>query len=550
MGKKFISQSFLSTLGRHSPISIGKDIGYGELKKIGEALGNNKGNLKTQDFVDAARVVTNHGKLIDLGIKVGTHLVVKAVENGAFSLVNNGISKSPLVSSSSSSPIGKNNVRIYRTKVHLGKKTSRRLRNMRNLPNVDYVEKLLASSMKDYQSHDKRVNLTVTSGFNRKGFAFLAEDTFLSVKDYSLLYSGKNINEIDLENNLEKIKRKKRRTDAYTCSYNTQNKFVFRNLLKYYNLNLKVHLLKIKDPNDDLRGIVAKITNNNAEKSLISTDDRWKIKEEDQYTDPLISDLKNRITLSFETSLSCQLADSKSFKDRVTVVDSWFRQIEPGSIWNFSLKHHLGGGVDLEYLEEMTDKNKEHPSGYVFLLEFLGDPRGRIIRNEDGDSFNGYSPSRIEIEFEHKYSFLYETNEKEEEIPATYGNKKSQEDFDEGTDFEKIFTPDRTSSFNVDTKDIKFDFPSKNKKPKFNLDYNLDILGSAGMHNTTINYIEKEFKAEGTTGDNITEDDIRYVIKNKGLRGVVDTYIGPDTPPPPLEEEIDPEDDEKIINLD
>ena len=57
-----------------------------------------------------------------------------------------------------------------------------RLLKALNTPWIEYDEKILASSLKDYQSDNKMKNLSIRSGFQRKATAFLMEDTYLTVE--------------------------------------------------------------------------------------------------------------------------------------------------------------------------------------------------------------------------------------------------------------------------------------------------------------------------------------------------------------------------------
>ena len=81
-----------------------------------------------------------------------------------------------------------------------------------------------------------------------------------------------------------------------------------------------------------------------------------KILEDEQYTDPN-HDPKNKITSSFEVSLKTQLTDSLIFNEECSIVKSWYKKLEPGSIWEFNLTYHLGKGIHINTLYDYSFKN-------------------------------------------------------------------------------------------------------------------------------------------------------------------------------------------------
>lgn len=128
---------------------------------------------------------------------------------------------------------------------------------------------------------------------------------------------------------------------------------------------------------------------------------------------------------------------------------TWERILSPGSIWEFNMEHHLGKGMHLNQIYDFDVKNKNHPSGYVFVVETIGDRRCRIVRDKDNDFFQGYSPVQVHMEFSLKVGLLYEMKNGQEEF-LFYRKKRTEEDFEEGSEYDQIFTPDRESRFHVD----------------------------------------------------------------------------------------------------
>ena len=146
------------------------------------------------------------------------------------------------------------------------------------------------------------------------------------------------------------------------------------------------------------------------------------------------------------------------------------------------MQHHLGKGIYLNYLVDLSLINEEHPSGYIFVLEQFGDRRGKIKRIKDNEIFTGYSPSRIQFEFSHKWAYL-----------------------------------SQHSSNNL------------NKKCEYSLQYDRAILNSPdeNLEGT----LENLFKSFGYDPDTITEEDLK-MSQNIGKYDEDETYEGTGREPP------------------
>lgn len=323
--------------------------------------------------------------------------------------------------------------------------------------------KTLSSSEKDYQNHEKRKHLVLRNGFERKNVTFFMEDTFMSIKDFLMFYKKKRLEKyLSTENGV---------VDVYGSCFKIKNKFKFSNETNPYNAKLILHLVKIKNPYLSVRGLIEKISNNkknnketnnslkvefeklkesamnqtnieetlnstviNQIENLINSIKRYenkkgfgKILEDEQYSDPS-NDPLNKITTSFEISLKTQLTDSTIFNEEAEIVKTWYKSLGPGSIWEFNLTHHLGKGIHLNHLYDCSFKNKEHPAGYIFVLEQFGDRRGKLRKVETNDIYLGYSPTKITFEFEHKFGYLNEEKFGGDIQTAVYRIKKREED--------------------------------------------------------------------------------------------------------------------------
>ena len=199
--------------------------------------------------------------LINIGVRSLTGVALKRVANGIGSLSNAKEETSPLMTHSIRTPMSKNQSYIEYTKAHVGHETSSRLKKMRSsVPNLDYDEKIFASSAKDYIQHDKRKNLMIKGGFNEKTFTFLMEDTYLRVKDYLNLYNQNT-------EMVKTLKNRKTKTDLYGCVYRTTNVIKIINKMDHYDTNIRIHLVKLKDQSKSVRDLIKDITNNSSNKA-------------------------------------------------------------------------------------------------------------------------------------------------------------------------------------------------------------------------------------------------------------------------------------------
>jgi len=320
------------------------------------------------------------------------------------------------------------------------------------------------------------------------------------------------------------------------------------NKMELHNVAINLHLCKMTDIHDDVRHLILETTNNKysgtidklkkelfktivgatedlkgsvrgkgklKEDSLEFNEGKLKdylmrnsvrggsIPEDDQYTDPIVDDKKNRIQIQFETSLKTKLTDSVHFRDRAKIVKTFRKVLTPSSSWDFTLETHFGKGIHLNYLNDIKQLNKDFPIDYFIVLEIVGDNRGVILRKKDKDTFLGYSPTNVQFEFDIKICYMNDSRH-EEEKPCYYRRAKGDDDFKEGGVFAEIFCPDSEDVFNVsyDNIQLREDINAKNKE--FKLEYNANILGS--NENSVLQSIKNDFENNGLNSDNVTED--------------------------------------------
>jgi len=420
---------------------VSKTAGQQGKKALDQAFENNfNAQSRLRTALNAVRIV---------GATAST--VSGIIENSKSSPTNADLKSLPYLSDSKVESLGRNEAIYYKNSVSVGKPTSRRIKTLSTGPSIEKITKTTSSTSKDYQSHKKRKNLALRSGFNEKGYTFLLEDTYFSVQDYYDLFKINERFSGELkENRRDGVK------DIYGAVYETHNQFKIKNRLSNFSSHIAIHLVKIHDIRANVRSLLQEIIHN-SEQTIESTN--GKIPADFQYSVPTIYDNSNRFGVSFQTSLNCSLSMSQKFQEKAEIVKTWESTLPPGSIWEFNLTTHLGRGIHLNrindfcleapdssiftnlkgkiesmttnlrkgkatqamddlrtYVDDLLVKRaNEHPSGFVFVFEYVGDRRASIQRVKEGDIFNGYSPVELGIEFETDVTYLV-NQEKEDDL--------------------------------------------------------------------------------------------------------------------------------------
>jgi hypothetical protein len=208
---------------------------------------------------------------------------------------------------------------------------------------------------------------------------------------------------------------------------------------------------------------------------------------------------------TFLTSVNCQLTDSADFNNKAFVVESWKRTLTPGSIWNFSLKHHLKKGIHINKLIDFVENNNpKHPVGYIFIFECLGDFKGKIVKDETQDFYQGFSPAKIHLEFEQQICYLTEIDKLGEENPIFYSKKRKDRDFETGSELEKTFTPKRKKRLHISYNNISTSTEKKNRSAQYTLE------DGAFSDNSMVGNIVDIFTKAGLETTGLVEDDSKY----------------------------------------
>lgn len=193
-----------------------------------------------------------------------------------------------------------------------------------------------------------------------------------------------------------------------------------------------------------------------------------------------------------------------------------------------TLEHHLGERIHLNQLYNFEQKNPEHPAGYFFIIEQVGDPTGKLLRNIDKDYFTGYAPTQILIGFELKTSLLYEMKEGKE-VPVWYRRKKTEADFEEGGEYESIFTPDREPSFHVAYDNILLNESSRDKKVEYTLEYDVNTYETKAL--PLLAKLQESFQDAGLDPTNVTQDDKVFNLRGFANK-IKEDYEGTGGEPP------------------
>lgn len=322
----------------------------------------------------------------------------------------------------------------------------------------------------------------------------------MSVKDFIKFYDKDPL----IKKNL--LKRHSIIHYFYGAVYSLKNQLKLINDMNFYNISVKIHLVKILDIHDDPRQLIQKITNNKLDnipdindlkkdnkdskqndkgksktklsdnlrgnfkdfskyvsrklmdKSNINPEakkffnkvlgshfrswsrslDLSQIPEDQQSSDPYITDLSNKFSVNFSVSLNTEWTDSINFNDQARIVNTWNRILTPGSTWEFNLTHHFGKGLNLNYLYDIESVNSNHLVilCFVFVLESFGDKRGKIIRRKDEGASNGYSLVVLRCDFNHQITYLgKESDHVDDDITVVSKRKRKDTDFIESSLF-------------------------------------------------------------------------------------------------------------------
>jgi hypothetical protein len=516
---KIFTSNFITGLGKHTPASFGTDLGINKILKASkEGVINEDIFNKMHDYASKAEVAY---KFMNFAGK----LVGSIVDNGENSPLHNKVNKIPLLSCNSCTPNAKNNSVYMKTVTHVGLPTNRRINRIKGGPFMETLTKTITATNCDYQEHEKRKNLWLNCGFNQKGHCFLMEDTYFTVDDYLKMYKVNEKYKDEFSINHKGVK------NIYGCVLNTRHIIKIRSRMEFYDAKLKIHLVKITDINSDVRSLIKDFTNNSEQKIYSSS---GKIPKDEQLNEPEFKK-RNKATLSFLTIPETFIKSCNKFTERARIVRTWNRTLTSGSTWEFDMTHYLGGGAHLNTMFDM--KNQEHPSGFVFYIEYLGDNRASLRHNTTGDVHMGYGPCNLFLEFEKRMCYI--TNQNDEENLVVTKLSRNETDFEEEGEFFGLFHPDRKTRFNVNY----FDLMGENKKSEYTLEYDQFNVNSNEIKNI-LKSVKEEFAKNGLEPEDATEDDIALNLnkdpnESDNLNGPTFSYLRGSEQPEENKEEVE-----------
>ena len=113
-------------------------------------------------FIEAVGITGN------VGLKFGEKVVLKTLEAGINILIDSNHASDIMTFSNNSARLGNNKSFYVSTHLHVGCPTTSRVKKLMNTENVQYNQKDLSTSGKDYLESENRKNLILNSGFNQK----------------------------------------------------------------------------------------------------------------------------------------------------------------------------------------------------------------------------------------------------------------------------------------------------------------------------------------------------------------------------------------------
>ena len=512
---------------------------------IGRAAGKAAGEAAKKAF-QASRLAST-AKVLKEGLyytRKGYSLISGMMDNSPNSPTNGELGQLPFLSQSSINPLGRNDAIYHKTHVHVGKKTSSRIKTLASGPFVEKLTKSTSSSLSDYQDHEKRKYLVFKSGFNEKGYAFFLEDTYFSVEDYYKLFKIKERFDQELNDNNDGLK------DIYGCVLKNYNQVKIKNRNPNFSCHVKIHLIKIVDIRTNVRSLIQQITHNSEQ---IENDSKGRIPKDFQYTTPVIYDYDNRFATSFLTNLSCSLSLSTKFREQAKIVRSWSSTLPPSSIWEFNLTTHLGRGIHINTINDLYNDNlstqlttvesmmqslkelkddksntlniakknfellrakldekfvksaNEHPGSYILVMEYVGDRRATLQRNIDKDAFSGYSPCFLSVEFDTEITLLNNQDNPKEDEFLVYKRIRQDKNFPDDSTFKDIFYPNREIVFHIPSDKIG------NRQKPYSILFD-EIVGPDTPE--VMDMLKDTFASFGLDPNSVTPDDLRNDLNN------------------------------------
>lgn len=503
--RKNLLQGFVSAYKTHTPKSIPNDI---RLDKLGKKI--SYGNVQLKDVQESVLVAMKMMQGIKWLTRNKKNIKTGMLSNGDNSITNKKVPFLPSLTEETVNRIPNNDTRIYKTRLECGLEVSGSLKRLNDGVYSRFIDKSLKNSHNDYQDRVKRGHLKIEGGFNQKSFTFFGEDTFVRGEEYLQLF----------EREMKAVENRKKRKDNnsieehYGCVKKTTNNFYFKNRMQGYGVNLKLHIFKIKNNNLSLRDVI-----NNMLPDLYNEESEFdmkaylKLPKDEILGYPQLRDEDNKYRLDFLTTTECNINLCNSFKNSVINVGSYSQYLSPGSGWKFKFIHKLGKGISIESLNGMS--NKDHPTGYIFCLECIGDSRAILLDKRDGREFLGTSPIKLISEFGLDLTYMTRCNDHNWPLDQAriYETSKHDKEFQENDPLYDIFYGDgkRKELFNqnIECIDLKEGLDNKD----YILEYDNSVYSEAS--NKLVAYANK--LKLFNMAENVTANDLKFNNIDSGI---------------------------------
>ena len=529
--------------GRVNKSNLYKMLNYNDLVQASKNINFKSGGVPSNLLNISHKVFDKHAGLTKIGLKVGSHLLLQGLDNYHNNLhPRNG--QIPLISTCSSS--GKSSAKSFKASFYIGY-PSKTIARYLKFPNYKSVTKDIFNTETDLIS-EKRAHLITKSGFNQKKFIFL-QKAAITPNVLNSLYSAafdiliKEGTEHDQATRMAAISGDKSRlpelsqAKLFAALNSSQLKFKISNELHFYNVSVRVHLIEIKNPLLSL----TKMLNNVFHKTL---DIRKAANNIANYSHRIpfskqLSDINQNSDTSFQinTAVGVNLNSSAFFQNNCRIVKTAIRTLEPGDIFKVTVKE-LFKCVDLTSLygalkSSFIDKN--HPLNLITCIEYIGDPRSRIIGVSNPDIMhlgNGLTRTLLQTKFTLKYVASHSVLDSEQ--PLFYRQKSlaiSSDPQDITAAFSKsiaqYFCPDRQrETMNLNYEDILlFGMSSKNSKNlkyKYKMSYDPGILDHTTELTQAVEELKQNFTSFSEDTQNLNLDDVNFMDLNLGKNATSD----------------------------
>ena len=340
----------------------------------------------------------------------------------------------------------------------------------------------------------------------------MGPDTTLNLEDVDYLYKD---NELYKKAQKKLLLRKDIVRDVLGYLLEKATKFRVTNRTTEYSATVKFSMITFKQRGAGMKSLLKKMSPD--EDGRFSS---FPLPTKKVFTDTLNQEIENNFTLNIQSSLDCRLRDSEYFDDTVNVVETWTRNLKPGCTWDLSFREIIEDGINLSDLGRIIkDKgiDKDGPITYAFIMETIGDKRGKILRKSD-ESFTGTAPVILNAEFETelKYVSKFSEIETDKSKPVTSATSINDKEFNEEIEFEKemgaYFAPDREEELRLPIQLIKMKKPKvlngKTKEEQYTLVYEEERMEDASS--ALLKGMREQFRNHKLSDENITMDDMKF----------------------------------------